>query len=181
MPKRAHPRSRGDHCTVLEFQKPDGGSSPLARGPLVLPLALAGHPGLIPARAGTTSLLKLAVMPRRAHPRSRGDHSILAQPGLVEQGSSPLARGPLPRWPAQCGRAGLIPARAGTTQRTRPRAPVQWAHPRSRGDHRGLVFAVNGDAGSSPLARGPRCRLQKRVPRIGLIPARAGTTSSRSI
>ena len=90
----AHPRSRGDHvsmnspCGVSVGSSPlargphaavvgqlqQGGSSPLARGPLALGEAVARRHGLIPARAGTTFLVRRRSISGGAHPRSRGDH-----------------------------------------------------------------------------------------------------------
>ena len=132
--------------------------------------------GLIPARAGTTSLRRRARSSSRAHPRSRGDHNGKKPGATAPAGSSPLARGPRNRYLQGSGRCGLIPARAGTTERARFLAIIWGAHPRSRGDHPSTAPACDTTGGSSPLARGPprgdRCSKCRR----GLIPARAGTT-----
>ena len=52
-------------------------------------------------------------------------------------------------------RNGLIPARAGTTWVRCLNMLMTWAHPRSRGDHKGIYSYREGGLGSSPLARGP--------------------------
>ena len=54
------------------------GSSPLTRGapPLVFHKVLCA--GLIPAHAGSTSYAKRTWNHRKAHPRSRGEHLLLA-------------------------------------------------------------------------------------------------------
>ena len=97
--------------------------------------------------------------------------------GLVgEQGSSPLARGPLAILSRHDQPNGLIPARAGTTQRCRRRRCGFGAHPRSRGDHLVQVIGATFAAGSSPLARGPQADKLGIGHLYGLIPARAGTT-----
>ena len=83
---------------------------------------------------------------------------------------------PDPRRPS--GRRGLIPARAGkTSRRTRP--PARWsAHPRACGENRTGSLGRRGAVGSSPRVRGKRpCCLLGRGG-VGLIPARAGKTTS---
>ena len=72
--------------------------------------------------------------------------------------------------------SGLIPARAGNTQKTHPVRVGLGAHPRSRGEHCSEGRSVREVSGSSPLARGTLgIRKWIKAPR-GLIPARAGNT-----
>ena len=179
-PHGAHPRSRGDHRCGPVWWWRYAGSSPLARGPRALVFFRVPRPGLIPARAGTTRRCTIARLSVRAHPRSRGDHAPPGTSPMQRLGSSPLARGPPHKWRRTTAPLGLIPARAGTTQR--PRRPSAWprAHPRSRGDHYDAENGTKSFAGSSPLARGPRkwCLACFTCP--GLIPARAGTTRAAS-
>ena len=52
---RAHPRSRGDHKVLGASPLAVEGSSPLARGPQDAKIWVVESPGLIPARAGTTT------------------------------------------------------------------------------------------------------------------------------
>ena len=135
----AHPRSRGDHSISRFTIAFSGGSSPLARGPLLRRKRDDLSHGLIPARAGTT--LAVTVLPKfiRAHPRSRGDHNRPPTAAKNSPGSSPLARGPPNTRPSRRELVGLIPARAGTTPPRRQTVRATRAHPRSRGDH--LAFA----------------------------------------
>ena len=175
----AHPRSRGDH---RRFGLPAGsvaGSSPLARGPLDFHLRVAGYPGLIPARAGTTAGTTCTILPSRAHPRSRGDHTTHSGTAINRTGSSPLARGPPRRSQRLNVQSGLIPARAGTTSAEVETPAPAGAHPRSRGDHASLFSPPALFLGSSPLARGPPAYAPYGNGPFGLIPARAGTTSPR--
>ena len=151
----AHPRSRGDHVGEFRAGGFVAGSSPLARGPLVLGNHLVDGVGLIPARAGTTARRGGGSVCARAHPRSRGDHGLFAPATNFIKGSSPLARGPQPRNSASGVESGLIPARAGTTTFSCSLSFCSWAHPRSRGDHGELCGEVLSGEGSSPLARGP--------------------------
>ena len=132
------------------------GSSPLARGTLRNEVDGLGNPGLIPARAGNTTLPCSRIPIRRAHPRSRGEHFLVAICLYL--------------W------AGLIPARAGNTWLEWCRCYCRRAHPRSRGEHCLSWWLVKMSWGSSPLARGtPRLR-QLNLLSVGLIPARAGNT-----
>ena len=73
---------------------------------------------------------------------------------------------------------GIIPARAGFTRTARQRPPTPRDHPRSRGVYKVMLMDDVVKDGSSPLARG---LLSKRPPSgdtYGIIPARAGFTTS---
>ena len=173
---RAHPRSRGDHGAFFSLILFVAGSSPLARGPPVHGWQVNVAGGLIPARAGTTSLRFNPNASCGAHPRSRGDHKRGGGVGLKMGGSSPLARGPQAHPRKTWNRRGLIPARAGTTHHYPTSAPSSRAHPRARGDHSRCFTSLAALLGSSPLARGPPGKDSSAAVTFGLIPARAGTT-----
>ena len=150
----AHPRSRGEHSHAWVMWPGWSGSSPLARGTsLQLREATAGG-RLIPARAGNMRDDDGTVNDEAAHPRSRGEHNNVNDDFLYNRGSSPLARG---TWACRSGTwriTRLIPARAGNIP-TRRRCSVRRpAHPRSRGEHKGLLTSGWSGSGSSPLARG---------------------------
>ena len=92
------------------------------------------------------------------------------------RGSSPLARGLLPRLPLDIDADRIIPARAGFTASSgtgRTQAPD---HPRSRGVYSGCALDVHRMPGSSPLARGLLVVLAAVLDMSGIIPARAGFT-----
>ena len=91
----AHPRSRGEHQKTAKLATITRGSSPLARGTRQDRTAAASTGGLIPARAGNTQFLGSRSGAKRAHPRSRGEHSSFSRSGHGKAGSSPLARGTL--------------------------------------------------------------------------------------
>ena len=94
-------------------------------------------------------------------------------------GSSPRVRGAArrrqPRW--RCG--GIIPARAGSSSRTRRTPSSGRDHPRACGEQSMAVVQAAVDDGSSPRVRGaadrpPRQRVPHRI-----IPARAGSSLCR--
>ncbi len=116
--RRAHPRLRGDHLNQLLQGRNYEGSSPPARGPLLMCIHSVNRMRLIPACAGTTYPSKLSPLRLAAHPRLRGDHPGAPAQCTDPRGSSPPARGPL----------------RAVFRRWRRVA----AHPRLRGDHGAL-------------------------------------------
>ncbi|EGQ73022.1 hypothetical protein HMPREF9062_2124 [Actinomyces sp. oral taxon 448 str. F0400] len=153
-----HPRSRGVYDTYSFSDDIGKGSSPLARGLRRPNLIRQTKVGIIPARAGFTKSIFFFDSLCSDHPRSRGVYPPPRDVPKIATGSSPLARG-LP-WPA-CYRQAR-----------------QADHPRSRGVYTSSPVANGMSGGSSPLARGlPRLRWCDPCGR-GIIPARAGFTSS---
>ena len=130
-----HPRSRGVHLINARLSQAGQGSSPLARGPPARARRERRFHRIIPARAGSTSLCPirrrgtgdhprsrgvhsrshLVSIPSQDHPRSRGVHPAGYVSGDQTLGSSPLARGPLTNAESARKKAGIIPARAGST------------------------------------------------------------------
>ena len=136
-----HPRSRGVYPDLEVFAASVTGSSPLARGLPSTPSRQRRPVGIIPARAGFTMF----------------DWTI----GDINDGSSPLARGLLPR--------------------TSSSSPRRRDHPRSRGVYITRRRRRRRAMGSSPLARGLRNPMPWRRGSAGIIPARAGFTSMNPI
>ena len=152
------------------------GSSPLARGTLLLLCLCSLCGGLIPARAGNTHSGCKSSNNSWAHPRSRGEHPPETEAPDLTKGSSPLARGTPHQALAGLPALGLIPARAGNTHPRRGRCRPSRAHPRSRGEHRPCQRHQRPQQGSSPLARGTPSVSGVGRDFLGLIPARAGNT-----
>ena len=171
-----HPRSRGVYTGCGSRRTTATGSSPLARG-----LLLVGGPealllGIIPARAGFTPVADGGRAVGRDHPRSRGVYRFGCRAFRSRQGSSPLARGLLMGLDYPTTARRIIPARAGFTRRIylhRARPPD---HPRSRGVYDAGVITSGFLGGSSPLARGLLHAFGRINVRPGIIPARAGFT-----
>ena len=153
---RAHPRSRGENFFALPSQRFSLGSSPLTRGKLGLSVSFGLLCRLIPAHAGKTLCVTLTALVSTAHPRSRGENSLILGTRVKKEGSSPLTRGKRVSFSSQSRSVGLIPAHAGKT----------WLRHRR----------VCAYAGSSPLTRGKRLAAKKGISRARLIPAHAGKT-----
>ena len=91
-------------------------------------------------------------------------------------GSSPRVRGKLAGALPRAPQRGLIPARAGKTSAWPRATRSPGAHPRACGENVVRACGADGWCGSSPRVRGKHLRHGIRVPRAGLIPARAGKT-----
>ena len=96
---------------------------------------------------------------------------------MVEDGSSPLARGTHHGNIRHFRLSRLIPARAGNTRKFQSPQNPATAHPRSRGEHSIPSRATWLWVGSSPLARGTLRGSSRGLVLVRLIPARAGNTS----
>ena len=174
--RRAHPRSRGEHIASAAPRQAWQGSSPLARGTRWREKPQESARGLIPARAGNTRPDRDPRTRSWAHPRSRGEHESLSAIRAWLRGSSPLARGTPGNADYAIQGGGLIPARAGNTTCENLQLQLDWAHPRSRGEHLSRPYHGIGSRGSSPLARGTHAGAGFIEHARGLIPARAGNT-----
>ena len=177
---RAHPRSRGENAFHAPHRGTGPGSSPLTRGKRETGRSDVSLIRLIPAHAGKTLRSARLSSPGWAHPRSRGENSMVTVTRAGSRGSSPLTRGKLAVVLGSAHRRGLIPAHAGKTSIRSSRLPISRAHPRSRGENVMPVAAQIGQAGSSPLTRGKLTRPTPSQSRRGLIPAHAGKTDRRA-
>ena len=117
----AHPRSRGENRDIMREMPADHGSSPLTRGKPDVACVVSDPQRLIPAHAGKTSLSATGLDGVEAHPRSRGENSLLTPMLSDKYGSSPLTRGKLDGQSDVRVALGLIPAHAGKTRLPPPR------------------------------------------------------------
>ena len=176
--RRAHPRSRGENGDVSRRTSLSPGSSPLTRGKRKHIKADEPFDRLIPAHAGKTAQAVCRPRACEAHPRSRGENLLASQLSVSFCGSSPLTRGKPAQVDYPSDRTGLIPAHAGKTRDWRAGRRRTPAHPRSRGENSDLLLGLQFDPGSSPLTRGKRCAVGRRLQPARLIPAHAGKTSA---
>ena len=132
---RDHPRVCGEHAAIEQDKMHEDGSSPRVRG---APLPASGRyyvPGIIPARAGSTSPGRHRPKRCRDHPRACGEHPTACSCITPTSGSSPRVRGAPAAVivDAECG--GIIPACAGSTRRRSWSTCGARDHPRVCGEH----------------------------------------------
>ena len=152
------------------------GSSPLARGLPGDGPGGRGGGGIIPARAGFTSLRGSSRGGCGDHPRSRGVYSPGRSGRRSSRGSSPLARGLPDIVVVLTEPPRIIPARAGFTALGRQGSALSRDHPRSRGVYSPPRPRSAPPSGSSPLARGLQAAARDITAAARIIPARAGFT-----
>ena len=97
----------------------------------------------------------------------------------VMQGSSPHMRGALGGLKLEQRLVGIIPAYAGSTILPARIAYLRRDHPRICGEHRSRARSASARAGSSPHMRGAPALTSLGADTHGIIPAYAGSTSSR--
>ena len=138
-----HPRSRGVYETERQARGHTFGSSPLARGLLLV----CGHgfaaSGIIPARAGFTLVIGRPAFAGPDHPRSRGVYATVCTPLDSSWGPSPLARGLHHINNGKYGVDRIIPARAGFTLLSGTTWRRRLDHPRSRGVYKKQHFRLH--------------------------------------
>ena len=155
--RSVHPRMRGEHESPEGRKHTAIGSSPHARGTLTA----------ISSRRLRTSV----------HPRMRGEHATRNRRSGAPIGSSPHARG-TPSIPLRATPANrFIPACAGNTTRRSCSRRSATVHPRMRGEHGLSRPRPISSCGSSPHARGTRCRPRSGPAAGRFIPACAGNTA----
>ena len=161
-PAPANPRRHEEHCRICRIPTPDNGLIPARAGSTAVRHGRDREPDrLIPAGAGSTRAQPVVHVHVPAHPRRRGEHVGDCRAGQPEQGSSPQARGAR-RHTGHVGQLGrLIPAGAGSTAGPAPPPKPRGAHPRRRGEHMAMNATEVTGAGSSPQARGARCRPER--------------------
>ncbi len=172
----AHPRMRGENCRLPNEGDGMSGSSPHARGKLILIPGISEGIRLIPACAGKTNVSRSFSTSFGAHPRMRGENRIVTCSNTRPLGSSPHARGKRGLFDYQASRYRLIPACAGKTLAGTLSSAMNLAHPRMRGENICVPDRPHGASGSSPHARGKRDKRTIKNRQGRLIPACAGKT-----
>ena len=135
-PPPVHPRVRGE------------------RGDAGQPWHLATR--FIPACAGNAWWAPAREFQTAVHPRVRGERVSRLRLNCCACGSSPRARGTLPRSGVLFYGGRFIPACAGNARAGREVGSQAPVHPRVRGERRRRSRTSNSNRGSSPRARGTR-------------------------
>ena len=138
-----YPRWRGEHICKHHFTRSRAGLSPLARGTPKNDPKNAELQRFIPAGAGNTTAVVRTVRISAVYPRWRGEHTC------ENETHQTLWR--------------FIPAGAGNTAHPRNdlrRSPV---YPRWRGEHDCNSTPAAWASGLSPLARGTRQFMARRI------------------
>ena len=154
--RRDHPRGCGEHAALSSVISPASGSSPRMRGALHRPSPDGAHDRIIPADAGSTAYRWRRLWAVQDHPRGCGEHTVTTFCKVPVAGSSPRMRG------ARCCRLDrrpglrIIPADAGSTERTLLKTPALRDHPRGCGEHYLGRPRDLRPGGSSPRMRGAR-------------------------
>ena len=174
-----HPRSCGEHPSCTGPAAARSRDHPRSCGEHILwECTECGHEGSSPLVRGARCRSARSLCQRWDHPRSCGEHRLVLAGHRQGRGSSPLVRGA----PSRCARCAswtrIIPARAGSTFRQgRAHLPAR-DHPRSCGEHARYWQTCRPEEGSSPLVRGAHDIRVHDMRQTGIIPARAGSTSS---
>ena len=171
-----HPRTRGEHQAMVAPVERADGSSPHTRGTPRSDIPGRWASRFIPAHAGNTLASFNWTTASAVHPRTRGEHPPASQPASGGGGSSPHTRGTRHRDVEQLQIARFIPAHAGNTA-----APPWWyrsepVHPRTRGEHNGVIELPTLHTGSSPHTRGTQIIKPLGGQFRRFIPAHAGNT-----
>ena len=95
---RDHPRMCGEHSSSSLFNTSDGGSSPHVRGAQYSSDSIHLNTGIIPACAGSTTMMAISSAVDRDHPRMCGEHTGGPSGVYGSLGSSPHVRGAPGNW-----------------------------------------------------------------------------------
>ena len=162
---RDHPRVCGEHPESPDGEVQVTGSSPRMRG------------ALCPARPASCwydGRLK------RDHPRVCGEHSTFCTRTMDGSGSSPRMRGAPNLVYTPSGDEGIIPAYAGSTRTCAAPPASPGDHPRVCGEHAVTLPRLRLKTGSSPRMRGAHDFFGCDIFDVGIIPAYAGSTRTRT-
>ena len=169
---------RGENGISMRVEGATRGTSPRARGKPQQRTVIERKLGNIPACAGKTKSCWGWRAPQREHPRVRGENKRLSRGRAPDAGTSPRARGKLPRHPRRTRTPGNIPACAGKTLIAPMEGGKIWEHPRVRGENTsGNKFFARA-LGTSPRARGKPSRGARFTYIRRNIPACAGKTGT---
>ena len=173
---RDHPRMCGEQLVCCRIVTKGEGSSPRVRGAVAVVKQKFAGSGIIPACAGSSWPSSPSISATRDHPRVCGEQDAVAGSVSYGAGSSPRVRGAVPEGHRPRQGPGIIPACAGSSATISLPPLGVWDHPRVCGEQDAPDRARLGAKGSSPRVRGAGDFSHKGNSRIGIIPARAGSS-----
>ena len=171
-----HPRIRGEHDPLVDFDLRKEGSPPHTRGTPKQALFQTRPRGITPAYAGNTQLVVGDHRAARDHPRIRGEHLLRFSRNQPSLGSPPHTRGTQQAHDHNVAHAGITPAYAGNTLGLRYWKRFWRDHPRIRGEHAFELLDVANLTGSPPHTRGTQLPSPIAWASVGITPAYAGNT-----
>ena len=177
---RDHPRACGEQpaAVVLVFGR--WGSSPRVRGAVRLRRTHLRSRGIIPARAGSSSDSRGGGFGSGDHPRASGEQAPHCRQVQRRMGSSPRVRGAVKLCAEFTKTIGIIPARAGSSTGNPACRVRTWDHPRACGEQDLQFIDALPIVGSSPRVRGAALGAHTPNDLLGIIPARAGSSTRPS-
>ena len=131
---RNHPRACGEQVVMQKHDHGEEGSSPRVRGAVIRFNSLAQQLGIIPARAGSSSMCSGPTARPRDHPRACGEQLCNTSLMARSAGSSPRVRGADIRDEQKVIAYGIIPARAGSSMVCARLVRLARDHPRACGE-----------------------------------------------
>ena len=152
--KTVYPRWRGELDSMATVTACPGGLSPLARGTPPLRSSTRSISRFIPAGAGNSRSILLALFRLAVYPRWRGELCIKTSVKNFAVGLSPLARGTRTRDAPRFVGTRFIPAGAGNSPVASFPVVSSSVYPRWRGELRRKRMRSPMVIGLSPLARG---------------------------
>ena len=174
--KTVYPRWRGELDSMATVTACPGGLSPLARGTPPLRSSTRSISRFIPAGAGNSRSILLALFRLAVYPRWRGELCIKTSVKNFAVGLSPLARGTRTRDAPRFVGTRFIPAGAGNSPVASFPVVSSSVYPRWRGE----LFPRDCDRhrpiGLSPLARGTLYKRGEFMETVRFIPAGAGNS-----
>ena len=153
-----------------------GGLSPLGRGTPPLRSSTRSISRFIPAGAGNSRSILLALFRLAVYPRWRGELCIKTSVKNFAVGLSPLARGTRTRDAPRFVGTRFIPAGAGNSHHDARATRQGSVYPRWRGELISPGISCSRGRGLSPLARGTLYKRGEFMETVRFIPAGAGNS-----
>ena len=146
------------------------------RGKHARSIEITYNPGITPADAGKTNIVRYSVHGHEDHPRGCGENAETPTVPPKVGGSPPRMRGKPNAKAREVAKFRITPADAGKTLKLRPSRQKSGDHPRGCGENNVFVMMVWITLGSPPRMRGKLPTLHLLKLHNGITPADAGKT-----